>query len=96
MPLVPLPEVFNFVSVPLSPSEKLPLTTFKQLLHGLQPFLQPVGDSKVLHLSLANADIETAVKQRYMSGPGNNMERAFHTLLAGEMMLADHLRKFMY
>ncbi|KAJ8317249.1 hypothetical protein KUTeg_005153 [Tegillarca granosa] len=68
-------------NISMSPDKMLPAASFSYLRRSLQTFLNP-ADSWNSRLSLSNAEIESAVRLRYMKGSAAEQEQRFHRLLA--------------
>ena len=76
-----------------TPESSVAPVTFAKLLRAIQSFLRPNPANSTNHLSLAHADIATAVRQRYFKTTAANHETALHWLLAGYYyQMADVMR----
>ncbi|KAK3095524.1 hypothetical protein FSP39_015646 [Pinctada imbricata] len=71
-------DVYN---VKLSPDVMVPPAMFSYLQRALQAFLTPTEPGSEYRMTLAHAEIMTAVKQRYLKGMEH--EQSCHKLLAG-------------
>ncbi|XP_013380843.2 telomerase protein component 1-like [Lingula anatina] len=73
--------VQDVLNVPLEPEHQIPQAVFAPLLRSLKTFLRPVTTTSLL--SLAHAEIERSIRQRYMRGSSTELEIMLHRLLAG-------------
>ncbi|XP_021378535.1 telomerase protein component 1-like [Mizuhopecten yessoensis] len=74
--------VQGVINIHLSQEDLIPPLIFSQVKRSLQTFLNP-QDRWSTRLSLAHADIEVAVRQRYLRGSAAEQEFSLHKLLAG-------------
>ncbi|XP_013407026.1 telomerase protein component 1 isoform X1 [Lingula anatina] len=77
--------VQDVLNVPLEPEHQIPQAVFAPLLRSLKTFLRPEATSSLL--SLAHAEIERSIRQRYMRGSSTELEVMLHRLLAGYFWL---------
>ncbi|XP_033757244.1 LOW QUALITY PROTEIN: telomerase protein component 1-like [Pecten maximus] len=74
--------VQGVINIHLGQENLIPPLIFSQIKRSLQTFLNP-QDRWSTRLSLAHADIATAVRQRYLRGSAAEQEFSLHKLLAG-------------
>ncbi|XP_064629950.1 telomerase protein component 1-like [Lineus longissimus] len=83
-------DVRDILLMDMRPEQELPLATFAQLLRALQGFLRTTNTDNAIHLMISHADINRAVRQRYMKSFTAEQEANLHRLMAAYfLILAD-------